>query len=105
IDYLLKPVPAKRWTQALSRAKSRLAARSATQTHREVAALLEMITRDRKYTKRLAVPTLGKTVLVDVRDIDWIEGAENYARLHVGASTYMLHVSMSTLGSALDPNV
>src|SRR5262249_45053108 len=32
IDYLLKPVPAKRWTQALSRAKSRLAARSATQT-------------------------------------------------------------------------
>jgi len=104
IDYLLKPVPARRWTQAISRAKSRLATRSVTQTHREVAALLEMIMRDRKYTRRMAVPALGKTVLLDVKEIDWIEGAENYARLHVGAATYMLHVSMSTLGSALDPN-
>jgi len=105
IDYLLKPVPAKRWTQAIGRAKSRLAARSATRTHREVAALLDMIARDRRHTKRLAVPSLGKTVLLDVKDIDWIEGAENYARLHVGASTYMLHASMSTLGTALDPGL
>src|SRR6516165_3261772 len=83
IDYLLKPVPAKRWRQALARAKSRISARSVTKMHLQVAALLETITRDRKYTKRLAVPTGGKTVLLDVKEIDWIEGAENYARLHV----------------------
>src|SRR6516162_8865967 len=67
IDFLLKPVPAKRWTQALTRAKSRLSARSLTETHRQVSALLEMITRDRTYAKRLAVPSVGKTVLLDVR--------------------------------------
>jgi len=97
-------VPAKRWTQALTRAKSRLRARSLVEAQRQVSALLEMITRDRKYAKRLAVPAVGKTVLLDVREIDWIEGAENYARLHVGSATFMLHVPMSTLGSTLDPN-
>jgi two-component system LytT family response regulator len=103
IDYLLKPIPARRWTQALTRAKSRLAARAATETHNEVSALLETIARDRKYAKRLAVAVVGKTLLIDVKDIDWIEGAENYARLHVGPATYMLHAPMSTLSSSLDP--
>jgi two-component system LytT family response regulator len=104
IDYLLKPVPAKRWMQALARANSRISARSFTKMHLQVSALLETITRDRKYTKRLAVPTGGKTVLLDVREIDWIEGAENYARLHVGPATFMLHVPLATLCSNLDPH-
>jgi two-component system LytT family response regulator len=102
IDYLMKPVPAKRWMQALTRAKARLSARSLAQTHQQLSALLDTITRDRKYLTRLAVPVLGKTVLLDVREIDWIEGAQNYARLHVGATTFMLHVPMNTLSSSLD---
>jgi two-component system LytT family response regulator len=104
IDYLLKPVSAKRWTQALTRAKARLSARSLVQTQQQLSALLDTIVRDRKYATRLAVPAIDKTVLLAVREIDWIEGAQNYARLHVGARTFMLHVPMSTLSSSLDPN-
>jgi two-component system LytT family response regulator len=105
IDYLLKPVSAKRWTQALARAKARLGKQSVAHTQRQLSALLDVIVRDRKYVTRLAVPVLGKTVLLDVREIDWIEGAQNYARLHVGATTFMLHVPMSTLTSSLDTNM
>jgi two-component system LytT family response regulator len=104
IDYLLKPVSAKRWTQALMRAKARLCARSLARTQQQLSALLDTITRDRKYVTRLAVPAHGKTVLLDVREIDWIEGAQNYARLHVGVTSFMLHVPMSTLSTSLDPN-
>jgi two-component system LytT family response regulator len=104
IDYLLKPVSAKRWTQALTRAKARLSERSLAQTQQQLSALLDVIVRNRKYVPRLAVPALGKTVLLDVREIDWIEGAENYARLHVGTTTFMLHVPITTLGATLDPN-
>jgi len=93
-----------RWTQALTRAKACLSARSLVQTQQQLSALRDTIVRDRKYATRLAVPAIGKTVLLDVREIDWIEGAQNYARLHVGATTFMLHVPMSTLSSSLDPN-
>ena len=103
IDYLLKPVPAKRWLQALARAKSRISGQSLAHIERQVSALLEMIARGRKYTKRLAVPAGGKTALLEVHDIDWIEGAENYARLHIGSSTFMLHVPLATLCSNLHP--
>jgi two-component system LytT family response regulator len=105
IDYLLKPVSAKRWTQALARAKARLSQRSLAQTEQQLSALLDAITRDRKHVTRLAVPVPDKTVLLDVREIDWIEGAQNYARLHVGATTFMLHVPLGTLTSSLDTNM
>jgi two-component system LytT family response regulator len=104
IDYLLKPVSAKRWTQALTRAKTRLSKQSLAQTQQQLSALLDIIVRDRKYATRLAVPARGKTVLLDVKEIDWIEGAQNYVRLHVGATVFMLKVPMSALSSSLDPN-
>jgi two-component system LytT family response regulator len=104
IDYLLKPVSTKRWTQALTRAQARLSRRSLARTQQQLSALLDVIVRDRKHATRLSVPARGKTVLLDVREIDWIEGAQNYARLHVGTTTFMLHVPISTLGATLDPN-
>jgi two-component system LytT family response regulator len=54
--------------------------------------------------KRLAVRTAGKTVLVDVGEIDWIEAAENYVQLHTGSGGHLLHVTMNTLEKSLDPD-
>ncbi len=56
-----------------------------------------------RYLKRLAVRAAGKTVFVDVADLDWIEAAENYVKLHAGKTAHLLQVTMSTLESALDP--
>jgi len=42
-------------------------------------------------------------VFVDVEDVDWIEGAENYVELHVGRVSHLLHVTMNTLEKSLDP--
>jgi two-component system LytT family response regulator len=52
--------------------------------------------------KRLAVRSAGKTIFVDVEDIDWIEAAENYAQLHAGRSGHLLHVTLTTLEKSLD---
>jgi two-component system LytT family response regulator len=53
--------------------------------------------------KRLAVRSLGKTVFVDLEDVDWIEAAENYVQLHVGRSEHLVHAAMNTLEKSLDP--
>ena len=103
IDYLLKPVTADRFAKALERVKVRLVARSGDDTNRQILSLLETIASPTRYLNRLAVRTAGKTVLVDVGEIDWIEAAENYVQLHTSGGGHLLHVTMSTLEKSLDP--
>jgi two-component system LytT family response regulator len=105
IDYLLKPVTEERFGKALARAKSALKARPADETNQRLLSLLETIATPRRSLKRLAVRTAGKTLFVDIEDIDWIEAAENYVQLHVGRAEHLLHVTMSALEKQLDPEL
>ena len=105
IDYLLKPVTEQRFLQALDRAKARLNARPADEASRQILSLLETIATPRRYLKRLAVRSAGKTVFLDVDDVDWIEAAENYVQLHAGRAGHLLHVALSAIERSLDPDV
>lgn len=104
VDYLLKPVTRERFAQALARAKARLQAQPGEEASRQILSLLETIAAPHRSVKRLAVRSAGKTVFVDVGDVDWIEGAENYVKLHVGRSAHLVHVAMGTLEKSLDPD-
>lgn len=103
IDYLLKPVTEQRFTQALMRAKTRLQSRPSEEANRQIIGLLETIVSPRRQVKRLAVRSAGKTVFVDVDEIDWVDAAENYVQLHCGQAVHLLHVPMNTLEKSLDP--
>jgi two-component system LytT family response regulator len=105
LDYLLKPVIEERFVKALVRAKSRVRSSVTADLNRQIIGLLETIASPRSYTKRLAVRSGGTTVFVDVEDVDWIEGAENYVELHAGRATHLLHVTMNTLEKSLDPEI
>jgi two-component system LytT family response regulator len=105
IDYLLKPVTQERFAQALARAKQRLQLHPADETGRQIIGLLETIVSPRRYLKRLAVRSAGKTVFVEVEDVDWMEAAENYVQLHCGRANHLLHVPMNTLEKSLDPEI
>ena len=87
IDYLLKPVTEQRFTEALMRAKTRLQSRPSDDANRHIIGLLETIVAPPRPMKRVAVRSVGKTVFVDVDDIDWVEAAENYAQLLARRST------------------
>jgi len=102
IDYLLKPVTEERFAKALARAKSSLNARPADEANLQLLSLLETIAAPRRSLKRLAVRAAGKTLFVDIEDVDWIEAAENYVQLHVGRTEHLLHVTMNTLEKQLD---
>jgi two-component system LytT family response regulator len=41
---------------------------------------------------------------VAVADIDWIEAADNYVRLHAGRQSHLLRETMTSLEKKLDPN-
>ena len=106
VDYLLKPVTEERFAQALARAKSRLAnvsGASGAGDTRQVLDLLEALVAPQRHVRRIAVKTSGRTVFVDVDDVDWIAAAENYVELHVGRESHLLHVTLTTLERSLDP--
>jgi two-component system LytT family response regulator len=89
LDYLLKPFDNARFERALDRAKQRL--RHARDLPRK--------------PDRLAIKSVGQVEFVKISDIDWIEAADYYACLHVGARTHLLRRSMSELEQELDPVV
>jgi two-component system LytT family response regulator len=105
IDYLLKPVTAARFTKTLERVKLRLSVTPAVETSRRIFSMLDAIASPRRYAKRLAVRSAGKTVFVDVEDIHWMEAAENYVQLHTAREGPLLHVAMNTLEKSLDPEL
>ena len=104
IDYLLKPVTEERFATALTRAKAHLAS-GPGDAGRRILALLEAMAAPRQPLKRLAVRSGGRTIFVDVDEIDWIEAAENYVQLHAGRAEHLLHVTMNVIEKSLDPEV
>ena len=110
IDYLLKPVSRERFATALGRAKERLKAAEerlkaaeALETSGRMVALLESLASPPQYVKRLAARSGGRTVFVEVADVEWIQAAENYVEVHAGRSVHLVHGTMNTLEKALDP--
>ncbi len=103
IDYLLKPVTAARFAQAMARAKSRLGATSDERAAR--ARELGQVAARSRLSERLAVRDGERIRFVQLEDIEWFQGAENYVELHLakGLETYLVQVTMNALERALDP--
>jgi two-component system LytT family response regulator len=52
---------------------------------------------------RLTIRSGGRTIWIDIDDIDWIEASGDYVTLHAGMRLYMLHESMERIERRLDP--
>lgn len=103
VDYLLKPATADRLAQALDRVRKRGAMPEGDIGVRIAAALQQLESAQPKGVGRLIVREVGQIVVVPTRDIDWIEGADYYTRLNVGAKSYMLRETLASLEGRLDP--
>src|SRR5262245_13021776 len=101
IDYLLKPIDDSRFAQALGRAKSLARLRRSGDTDPHLGALRRERTRT---TKRILVRDRGKTKVIDVDAIDWIEAADYYAVIHTGGETHLLRETLNQLAERLDPD-
>ena len=102
LDYLLKPVDCERLNKAVRRAKSRLAQviRDDDLDNRFRALLEDIKT---KYIKRLTIKLTGRTILLPVDEIDWIETHGNYLKVHAGRESHLIRATMQSLETKLNP--
>ena len=101
IDYLLKPYDRERFETALRRAKDQLARSKSGDLQSKMSALLGEIKTQPKPANRLVIKTEGRVLLLKNEDVDWVEAADNYIILHVGADTHMLRETMTSIESRL----
>lgn len=104
VDYLLKPFDRDRLRQALDRARRERDRQELGEVQKQLRALLADIdTQKPQFAERLVVKSAGRVVFVKVADIDWVDAAGNYVKLHVGGEGHLLRETMSHLEERLDP--
>lgn len=103
LDYLLKPFDKERFAKALARAKTQVRLGQSAGLEHRLLALLQTVEERRPLLERLVVKSAGRVSFVRVAEIDWIEAAGNYVRLHLGKEEHLLRESLGGLEAKLDP--
>ena len=110
LDYLLKPFSDRRFEEALRQAKAHIEMKEVSTLSQRLLALLgeqaapPPVEAGRKtYLRRFMIKSGGRVTFVKASDVDWISADDYYIKLHVGAQTPLLRMSMSELEEKLDP--
>lgn len=99
-DFLLKPYDAGRFDRAMARVESRLNASSDTAP---AAAVLESLPRP-AIAERFLVRGAKHLYFVRTADVEWIDAAANYVRLHAGGRAHFLRDTMKGVETRLPPD-
>jgi two-component system LytT family response regulator len=104
LDYLLKPIDGGRFFEALERARSRIRGENLGAVSERLHKMMAALRVERNYLERLSIKSAGRITFLGVDEIDWIEAADNYVQVHAGRESHLLHATMNSLESRLDPN-
>ena len=64
--------------------------------------LLKELRSHRQRTARVVVKTGGKVIFLRAEQIEWVEAAGNYVRLHVSGESHLFRESMKNMETRLD---
>jgi two-component system LytT family response regulator len=103
LDYLLKSFDRERFQAALQRAKEEIRRSKEGFLNERLAGLLEDLQTKQKRLTRLVVKSAGRIVFLRVEEIDWVEAADNYVRVHAGRESHLLRETLQSLESRLSP--
>jgi two-component system LytT family response regulator len=103
LDYLLKPFNRDRIKKAVSRAREQMEHRRLGNLDERLNSLIADLRGEKKYLDRLVVKSVGRVFFLKSDEIDWIEAAGNYVKLHVGRESHMIRETMNGIEAKLDP--
>lgn len=111
LDYLVKPVYESRFKTALQKVRDRLNSKEAMELSMRIGALLSAEEQPPcsaprpAHIRRVLVIDGSAEILLDPKQIAWIEAEDYYAAIHAGSRRYMLRESLSSLERRLDQSM
>jgi two-component system, LytTR family, response regulator len=105
LDYLLKPFDRDRFRDALTRARERIERSSQGDLERRLLAIVNDLKPAPQPLERFVIKSGGRVFFLRAEDIEWIEAAGNYVKLHVGAEIHVFRETMNSLEARLNPSV
>ncbi len=102
LDYLLKSFDRERFLTALRRAKDEIQRSREGHWNDRLAGLLEDLQARKKVLTRIIIRSAGRIGFLRVEEIDWIEAADNYVRLHAGRESHLIRETLQSLEKRLD---
>ena len=103
VDYVLKPFDGDRLRRALDQARTQIRGRRRSEIEERLIGLLAELHGKGQYLERIIVRSGGRILILRTDDVDWLEAASNYVRIHAGGREYLLRETMTNLESRLDP--
>ena len=103
LDYLLKPFDRERFRQALTRANEQLEHQNGGEIEKRLAAIVNDLRPGKARADRFVVKSGGRIFFVRSAEIDWIESAGNYVKLHVGNDSHLIRETMNGVETKLSP--
>jgi two-component system LytT family response regulator len=117
LDYLLKPFTDERFERSLERAKQQVRDGEIGDLGRRLVSLAGYVKSDlpendalqihkstEPYTGRFMIKRSGRIFFIKATEIDWIEAADYYVKLHAGKASHLLRERMHNLERGLDPD-
>jgi two-component system LytT family response regulator len=104
IDYLLKPFDKERFLSGLARARQQIERRSSGELERRLLELMQDLKPPSARIDRFVIKSGGRVFFVRAEEIDWIEAAGNYVKLHVGNDAHLFRETMNALEARLNPD-
>ena len=103
LDYLLKPYDRERFTNAVEHARKLIGSKGQSEvTTEQIRTLLESLKQQTPSLDRLIVKSNGRIIFLRIDEIDWMEAAGNYVKLHVGNDTHLVRETMNKIEVQLD---
>jgi two-component system, LytTR family, response regulator len=111
VDYVVKPYRDARFTQALQRAKRAVDRRDLERSRDALARVIGAVKANSNssrqpnaYATRVVVKSAGVAWYIPVDEIEWIEGADYYARVHAEGRRLLTRESLQRFVQTLDPS-
>ena len=101
LDYILKPVNRRRFTNAIDRVVGIIRSETQERGSASLARLVESLQTERAALDRIAVKVRGRVTFLKVDDIDWIEAADDHVRIHAGKTTHLHRSTLTHLEARL----
>lgn len=106
VGYLLKPYSDHRFEEAIVRAESAITGEWRELWEGRLRGLLGASVDDRPVPlERFAVRDHDRVVMMPASEVDWIEAAADYVRLHRGDDSFQVRMTMQAVEQRLDPAI